>query len=88
MTLFSELFSYAELERILSDESCVRGMLHFEAALAKAEARAGVIPPGAAAKIAERCRVDQFDLSLLAKEAARAGNLACRNADAPLTSPA
>lgn len=76
MTILSELFSYAELERILSEESWVQGMLQFEAALAKAEARAGVIPPGASAKIAEHCRADLFDLTLLAKQAARAGNLA------------
>ncbi|HXY00206.1 MAG TPA: 3-carboxy-cis,cis-muconate cycloisomerase [Candidatus Limnocylindrales bacterium] len=76
MTLLSELFSYAELEHLLSDESRVQGMLEFEAALARAEARAGVIPPGAAAKIAEHCRADQFDLFLLSREAAHAGNLA------------
>ncbi len=76
MTLFNELFSYSALEQILSDESRVEGMLRFEAALAKAEARTGVIPEGSARKIAEQCRADQFDLSAIAKEAAHAGNLA------------
>ena len=34
MTLYDELFSYSALEQILSDESRVKGMLQFEAALA------------------------------------------------------
>ena len=76
MTLFNELFSYGALEQILSDESRVDGMLRFEAALAKAEARIGAIPEGAARKIADQCRADQFDLSVIAEEAAQAGNLA------------
>jgi 3-carboxy-cis,cis-muconate cycloisomerase len=76
MSLFNELFSYHALDQILSDESRVQGMLQFEAALAKAEAHTGVIPPGAAAKIAEHCRAENFDLSAIAKDASRAGNVA------------
>jgi 3-carboxy-cis,cis-muconate cycloisomerase len=76
MTLFDELFSYPVLEQILSDESRIKAMLQFEAALAKAEARAGVIPQGAAQKIELQCRVEQFDLAAIAKQAASAGNLA------------
>lgn len=76
MTIFDQLFSYTALEQILSDESQVKAMLQFEAALAKAEARAGVIPQGSARKIAEQCRAEQFDLTAIAKEAALAGNIA------------
>ena len=76
MTLFDELFSFQELQTILSGESTVQRMLDFEAALARAEARAGVIPESAARKIAEHCRAQLFDLSLIAKQAAQAGNLA------------
>lgn len=76
MTLFNELFSYAALEHILSDESRVKGMLQFEAALAKAQARCGVIPEGSARKIAEQCRAEQFDCADIAKEAAYSGNVA------------
>ena len=61
---------------MLSDESRVKGMLQFEAALAIAEARTGVIPEGAAQKIAEQCRSAKFDLAAIAKEAALAGNVA------------
>ena len=51
-------------------------MLDFEAALAQAEAEAGVIPATAAERIRQRCDVEQFDIAVLATEAARAGNLA------------
>jgi 3-carboxy-cis,cis-muconate cycloisomerase len=76
MTLYDELFCYSALEQVLSDESRVKGMLLFEAALAGAEARTGVIPEGCAHKIREQCRAEQFDLSAIAKEAALAGNIA------------
>jgi len=76
MTLFDELFSYRALEQILSDESRVKGMLQFEAALATAESQTGVIPEGSAKNIASHCHADQFELSVIAKEAAFAGNIA------------
>jgi 3-carboxy-cis,cis-muconate cycloisomerase len=76
MTLYDDLFSYPALEAILSDESRIRGILQFQAALATAEARAGVIPESAAIKIAEQCTSHQFDLAAIAKEAAQAGNIA------------
>jgi 3-carboxy-cis,cis-muconate cycloisomerase len=75
MNLFDELFSFDELEQILSDQSRIQRMLDFEAALARAEARVGIIPEGAAAKITECCRVSNFDLITIAKQAAQAGNL-------------
>lgn len=74
--IYDQLFCYRELEQILSDGSRVAGMLRFEAALAMAEARSGVIPDGSARKIAGHCRTDQFDLTAIAKEAARTGNIA------------
>lgn len=76
MSLFDELFSFSEVRQILSDERRLQRMLDFEAALARAEARVGVIPEGAARKIAEHCRADHFDLSTVGKQAAQAGNLA------------
>jgi len=76
MTLYDDLFSYSALEQVLSDESRVQGMLQFEAALARAAARTGVIPEGSAQKIADQCRANQFDLSTIAQEAVYAGNIA------------
>jgi len=76
MRLFDELFSFEAIERVLSDASRLQGMLDFEAALAQAEARAGVIPAGAAQKIAAKCRVELFDLAAIRRETAHAGNAA------------
>ena len=76
MTLFDELFSYEALQRVFSDESGVQSMLNFEAALARAEARTGVIPEIDARKITEKCGAQHFDLTAIRKEAARAGNAA------------
>jgi 3-carboxy-cis,cis-muconate cycloisomerase len=76
MTLYGQLFSYDALEQILSDESRVKAILLFEAALATAEARTGVIPEPSARKISEFCRAEHFDLSAIAKQAAQAGNIA------------
>ena len=51
-------------------------MLDFEAALARAEAKTGVIPASAAPAIAAKCTAERFDAHALAQAAARAGNLA------------
>ena len=76
MTLFDALFSYEALEGTLSDEARVRALLRFEAALASAEARAGVIPESSARKIADHCRTFKFDVDVIAKQVALAGNIA------------
>jgi 3-carboxy-cis,cis-muconate cycloisomerase len=76
MTLFDELFSFAELHQILSDESRIQRMLDFEAALAKAEAQTGLIPDLAARRIADHCRVDHVDLSSIVRQTAQSGNSA------------
>lgn len=49
-------------------------MLDFEAALARAEARCGVIPDSAVGPIAEACQADDFDLDALGAASALAGN--------------
>lgn len=74
--IYDHLFSFAELERALSDSSRVRRILEFEAALAKAEARAGIIPEGCARSIAEHCQTEHFDLMAVAEQTALAGNIA------------
>ena len=51
-------------------------MLDFEAALARAEARAGVIPSSAATAIAAKCKAELFDVAAIAQGAKLAGNLA------------
>ena len=67
------LASTEPLSRIFSDDSILQAMLDFEAALARAEARVGVIPPAAATVIAGAARSDGFDAAELARQAFRAG---------------
>jgi 3-carboxy-cis,cis-muconate cycloisomerase len=76
MGLLNQLFGVETVERIFSDRARLQGMLDFEAALARAEARTGVIPSSAVAPILAKCRAELFDLSALAEGAATAGNLA------------
>jgi 3-carboxy-cis,cis-muconate cycloisomerase len=67
------LFTTPQMATAFSPEAHVRGMLAFEAALARAEAHAGVIPLEAADAIAATCRVELFDVAALYREAATAG---------------
>ncbi|HEX6506438.1 MAG TPA: 3-carboxy-cis,cis-muconate cycloisomerase, partial [Chloroflexota bacterium] len=67
------LFSTPLMSAAFSPEAHVRGMLAFEAALARAEARAGIIPQEAADAITASCRVELFDVAALYREAAVAG---------------
>ena len=76
MSLLGPLFRGDAMEGFFSDRARVQGMLDFEAALARAEARVGVIPVPAAEVIAGRCVADLYDGEALARAGARAGNLA------------
>ena len=76
MKLLDQLFRYSKVEEALSEQACLQGMLDFEAALARAEAAAGVIPASAAAAIAARCKAESFDQEAIAAGAKLAGNLA------------
>jgi 3-carboxy-cis,cis-muconate cycloisomerase len=67
------LFSTTEMADVFSLEAHIRGMLAFEAALALAEARAGIIPQESAKIIADSCRVELFDVAALYREAEVAG---------------
>jgi 3-carboxy-cis,cis-muconate cycloisomerase len=61
---------------LFDDNRRVQRMLDFEAALARAEARVGVVPLWAVAAIEAKCRVELLDFQRLASAAAAAGNLA------------
>ena len=76
MRLFDKLFRYEAIDRIFSDREYVQALLDFEAALARAEAKAGVIPAADAQTIAAACRAEQFNVEELATQAALSGNVA------------
>ncbi len=71
--LIESLATTPALAKVFSDESVLRAMLEFETALARAEARCGVIPSQAPDAIAAAARLDNFDICALADAAFRAG---------------
>jgi 3-carboxy-cis,cis-muconate cycloisomerase len=71
--LIESLATTPALAALFSDESVLQAMLEFETALARAEARTGVIPSQAADAIAAAAKLDNFDISVLAEAAFRAG---------------
>jgi 3-carboxy-cis,cis-muconate cycloisomerase len=66
--LFSGLFVPEAIAQATSERAWVQAMLDFEAALAGAEAEAGLIPPEAAEAIAAACEVGGFNPTALARD--------------------
>jgi adenylosuccinate lyase len=64
--LVESLAATEPLSLVFSDPSVLQAMLDFEAALARAEARCGIIPGAAAEKIAGAAHADGFDIDELA----------------------
>lgn len=71
--LLGPLLSDAEIAGLLDDRAQLRAMLAFEAALARAEGRVGVIPEAAAARIAAVAETLEVDPASLAEGTARDG---------------
>ncbi len=71
--LLGPLFGSPAVAAIFSDHGRLQGMLDFEAALAAAEARVGVIPAAAVPQISAKCRAELFDPRAMAEATARAG---------------
>ncbi|HKT97872.1 MAG TPA: 3-carboxy-cis,cis-muconate cycloisomerase [Paraburkholderia sp.] len=74
--LNDRLTSTAAMLAVFAPKATVQRMLDVEAALARALAKAGVIPPEAVAPIEAACQADRIDAAALTEAAARAGNLA------------
>jgi 3-carboxy-cis,cis-muconate cycloisomerase len=74
--LLAPMLSSAAMRTVCDDAATLQNMLDFEAALARAEAAAGVIPASAAGPITNACRAESFDAASLADAATRSGNLA------------
>ena len=76
MQLLDGFFRSPAVESLFTDAAAVQSVLDFEAALARAQARAGIIPENFAATIAASCRASLFDLYALAEAMPSAGNFA------------
>jgi 3-carboxy-cis,cis-muconate cycloisomerase len=74
--LFDRFLSTPAMAEVFGEVAIVRGMLDFEAALARAQAAEGVIPGTAAAAIVAACRVEHVNLDALVDAGSVAGTLA------------
>jgi 3-carboxy-cis,cis-muconate cycloisomerase len=74
MPLLDALFGSPLVDAVFSDESSLRHMLEFEAALARAGARCGVIPDTAAEAIAKQCKPELLDAKSLAQSTQLSAN--------------
>ena len=71
--IFRDIFSTEEMRRVFSDEARTGYYLEIEAALARAQARLGIIPEKAAQEIVRQCRIENIDLARLKKQTERIG---------------
>lgn len=75
-SIFEEFLSTSEALEAFGDRNFVAAMLRFEAALARAQAAAGLIPEAAAQSIIGTCKVDLFDVAKIVRESGRSGSVA------------
>jgi 3-carboxy-cis,cis-muconate cycloisomerase len=72
--LLAPIFASDAMRAAFSDRALLQAMLDFEAALARAEGKTGVIPESAVRPIADACRADLYDIPEIGRAAALAGN--------------
>src|SRR5262245_64413635 len=70
---FRDIFSTAEMRGVFSDETRTGCYLEIERALARAQARLGIIPQQAAREIEEKARIENIDLARLKQQTERIG---------------
>src|SRR5579862_9403297 len=71
--IFRDIFSTAAMRQVFSDENRVQRYLDIEAALARAQARLGIIPQEAADEIGRHCSAADYDFALLKMQTERIG---------------
>jgi 3-carboxy-cis,cis-muconate cycloisomerase len=71
--VFRDIFSTEAMRQVFSDENRIQKYLDFEAALARAQARLGIIPQEACAEIVKHCNVAEIDIAQVKRETERIG---------------
>ncbi len=71
--IFQGIFSSDAMRQVWSDENRTQKYLDIEAALAKVQARLGLIPQAAADEIISHCHLDQIDMVKLRAQTERIG---------------
>ena len=72
-SIFRDIFTTPAMREIWSDENRVQKYLDFEAALARAQAKLGIIPKNAAAEIVKHCDVKKMDFAKLKERTEKVG---------------
>ncbi|AYQ32588.1 lyase family protein [Runella sp. SP2] len=76
MSLYSEIFYSTEINGLFSDRNTIAEMLRFEAALAQAQAKNGIVSETSAAIIVDCCDAYLIDIEKLKSEIKLGGNAA------------
>jgi 3-carboxy-cis,cis-muconate cycloisomerase len=76
VSIFDSFLTTPDMIAAFDDGAVVQGMLAFEAALARAQAAEGLIPPAAASAIGGVCKAQLYDIPALIRAGQRAGSLA------------
>ncbi len=71
--IFRDIFSTEPMRRIFADENRIQKYLDIEAALARAQARLGIIPQDACDEICRHCRAQEYDFAKLKAQTERIG---------------
>lgn len=72
-SIFRDIFTTEAMRKVFSDETRIQKYLDFEAALAKAQARLGLIPQEAADEIVSHCHAGEIDMAKLKGATERIG---------------
>jgi 3-carboxy-cis,cis-muconate cycloisomerase len=71
--IFRDIFGTEAMRQVWSDGNRIQKYLDFEAGLARAQARLGIIPQEACDEILKHCKFDQYDIEKLKKQTERIG---------------
>jgi 3-carboxy-cis,cis-muconate cycloisomerase len=71
--VFRDIFATEPMRRVFSDENRVQHYLDIEAALARVQARLGIIPNEAADEIVRHCHAEEIDMARLKIQTERIG---------------
>jgi 3-carboxy-cis,cis-muconate cycloisomerase len=71
--IFRDIFTTPEMREVYSEERRTSYYLEIERALARAQARLGIIPEKAAREIERQCRIENIDLARLKQQTERIG---------------
>src|SRR5215469_8793210 len=71
--VFRDIFSTEPMRQVFSDGNRIQKYLDFEAGLARAQARLGIIPQNACDEILKHCDVSQYDIAKIKTQTERIG---------------